>query len=167
MKRIFMAATIHALPKGNGKTPEKEIPLIFESVNSEVKRIRAGLAEVPKAEHAAPEKKERAVVLPLNIAILAGDFNLSVRNKPFEKAKELGFEPVLSSGPKSSLSKSERELANPYDNIFLKVVGKKVHVNNANVINLYKRFEKLEIDTIYNTISDHCPVRMDVDFDPK
>jgi endonuclease/exonuclease/phosphatase family metal-dependent hydrolase len=149
--RAILVATVHALPKTNGKTPEKEIPLIFESIDSEAVRIHHAQA---KTEHN-----------PLNMAIVAGDFNLSVRNKPFDKAKELGYLPVLTSGPNTSLKKNVRELSKPYDNVLLKVKGKKIHAD-ARVINLYNQFKELEISTIYNNISDHCPIRVDINMNP-
>lgn len=146
--RTLLAATVHALPKGNGKTPEKEIPLIFESVATEAARVFG------------KEYKE-------GVVILGGDFNMSVRNAPFKKGKDLGFEAALSSGPKTSLDSKDRELSMPYDNVFIKSVGKAANFEKANVINLYKKFEDLQQDTIYNTISDHCPLRVEIDLDPK
>lgn len=166
-KRLFMASTVHALPNGNGKSPKEEIPLIFQSVDTQQKALVENAKEqLSKGLHAnsGTTMKARSPSLPLNISILAGDFNMSVRNAPFNTGRDLGFDSALSSGPKTSLERKRRELSQPYDNVFYRSKGKKVELMSSRVVNLYKEFENLEIDTIYNTISDHCPIRAEFQF---
>lgn len=163
-KRLFMASTVHALPNGNGKSPKEEIPLIFKSIDAEQKSLIKTYKEQEQGTHAGSKGKERPKNLPLNISIIGGDFNMSVRNAPFNEGKDLGFEPILSSGPKTSLEKKRRELSQPYDNVFYRAKGKAVTLKSARVINLYTQFPELQIDTIYNTISDHCPLRAEFEF---
>lgn len=87
--------------------------------------------------------------------ILVGDFNLSSDSYAFNEAKSNGYSPALPGNTKTSLSSTKRGFSKAYDNIFTKGIKSM----EASVIDPFEGIPELNYKFIYNTISDHAPIR--------
>ena len=91
--------------------------------------------------------------------IVAGDYNLDSSQSSFKAARELGFMPAFV-GTKTSLKMKKRELSKAYDNFWYKGFS----LRKPEVLNLYVALPQMSQREIYNSISDHSPIRGDFEF---
>ena len=91
--------------------------------------------------------------------IVAGDYNLDSSQSSFRAARELGFTPAFV-GTKTSLKMKKRQLSKAYDNFWFKGFSLK----KAQVLNLYVALPQMSQKEIYNSISDHSPIRGEFEF---
>ncbi len=118
--------------------------------------------------HLVPTKKEPwKEVGPLfdtfsgveGVVVVAGDFNLESSHPSFESAYKMGFKAALGGEEKTSLKLKARSLNRAYDNLFYKGAAMK----RSGTINMLEIFSKIDIKKIYQELSDHCPVFLQLD----
>ena len=118
--------------------------------------------------HLVPTKKEPwKEVAPLfdtfsdveGVVVVAGDFNLESSHPSFESAYKMGFKSALGGEEKTSLKLKARSLNRAYDNLFYKGAT----MRRSGTINMLEVFPKIDIKKIYQELSDHCPVFLQLD----
>jgi len=129
----FKLASVHLVP--TKKKPQKEVPYLFAAFN--------------------PSK------VPI---IVAGDFNLSADHKAFDSIKKQGWINALSGRQRTSLRSKTRTLYQPYDNFW--IWDRNYYATRCSrkigVKDLYTFFPKLPTKSVYNQISDHSPIFLQV-----
>lgn len=113
--------------------------------------------------HLVPtEKRPETEVEPLfdtlkdiaGVVVVGGDFNLASSAPAFKAARDGGFTAALGGGDRTSIRRKTRELNEAYDNLWVRGAT----IRRAGVVNMLDYLPKVDIGTIYNKISDHCPV---------
>lgn len=127
----FKLASVHLVP--TKKTPEREVPFLFDALKP---------AGVP--------------------VIVAGDFNLSADSVAFHGVRKKGWINVFAGGVKTSLKMKKKMLNKAYDNfwVFDRGYGSAGCKRSIGVKNTYRIFSHLPIKHVYNKISDHAPIYM-------
>ena len=129
---------------------------LFYSRHQEKKFVLASIHLVPT------KKKPQLEVEPLFDTfseepipvIVAGDYNLDSSHPAFFAARKRGFLPAMAQ-VKTSLKRKKRELGKAYDNFWSR--GALLH--SSKVVNLFKVLPDRSVSSIYNDISDHCPIQ--------
>lgn len=136
LRQKFIYATVHLRPEG--EKPQEEVLPLFEIFS--------------------------AINLPV---IVAGDYNLNDTHSSFKAAADRGFGPALhntktslSTPPNKSHPNKKMGFSKAFDNFWFR----NVEVVAVKVSYLYEIFSKLPFATVYNEISDHCPIRGDFSF---
>lgn len=129
----FKLVNVHLVP--TKKSPEKEVPFLFDALSP---------AGVP--------------------VIVAGDFNLSADSSAFNAVRQKGWVNVLAGGVKTSLKMKMKRLNKAYDNfwVFDRNFNKRACDRSVGVKNNYQIFKNLPLKHVYNQISDHVPIYMQV-----
>lgn len=157
------AITIRLGAKNQDKIMREPAYGTFYAREAKKKFVLASIHLVPT------KKKPEQEVMPLFDTfegealpvIVAGDYNLDSLHPSFRAARDRGFSPAMSQ-EKTSLKKKKRELGKAYDNFWMRGVA----LRSSKVINLLKVFPNRAVSSIFNDISDHCPIQGVFSFSP-
>lgn len=159
--------TIHLVSSAQDKIVREPAAAVFLDLKSKKKFVAGNVHAVPTAKRPETEigpifsavSAEGGKKLP---RLLAGDFNLDSGHPAFAAAAALGFKGALAAGTKTSLKRKTRAYSKAYDNVFL---TSGFVLRRAEVLDVYSVDATKGPSDVYKTLSDHAPVRVEVDLE--